>query len=86
MKILLICLIALFVMLQSPVQALDTSSYDSELSDDEEPNEQESSFRDNEELKKQESIFRDNEELKEQESIFRDNKGLEDSQGYNEDL
>jgi hypothetical protein len=73
MKLLLICLITLFFGLQSPALALDTSSYNSDVGENEELNEQESSFG-------------DNEELKEQESILRDNEGLEDSQGYNEEL
>ena len=68
-----VILATVFVVSISPVQALDTSSYNSDLAD-------------NEELNEQESTFGDNQELKEQDSAVEFNEGLEDSQGYNEEL
>ena len=84
MKILLICLITLFVVVQTPAMARHNTEHQGAYGDDQEMSGPGAAAAD-EELDKQESVLAD-EELNKQKSAVGDDEGLDDSEGYEKEV
>jgi hypothetical protein len=84
MKILLICFVTLFVVVQTPAMARHNTEHQGAYGDDQEMSGPGAAAAD-EELDKQESVLAD-EELNKQKSAVGDDEGLDDSEGYDKGL